>query len=145
MHKTQSKQAQTPPGYIEKLPEPRRSELRQLHRLITKTAPQLKPKMWGEIIGYGSYHYRYATGREGDWFVIGLSSRRNYISFYGCLSDGRQYIAEKHKQELPKASIGRSCIRFKKLADVDLGVLARIVKENEAAAKKLAKLLAKST
>ena len=137
MRKPQSKQAQTPPGYIEKLPEPRRSELRQLHRLITKTAPKLKPKMWGEMIGYGSYHYRYATGREGDWFVIGLSSRRNYISFYGCLSDGRQYIAEKHKRELPKASIGRSCIRFKKLADVDLGVLARIIKENEAAAKKL--------
>ena len=137
MRKPQSKQAQTPPGYIEKLPEPRRSELRQLHRLITKTAPKLKPKMWGEMIGYGSYHYRYATGREGDWFVIGLSSRRNYISFYGCLSDGRQTIAEKHKQELPKASIGRSCIRFKKLADVDLGVLARIIKENEAAAKKL--------
>ena len=137
MRKPQSKQAQTPPGYIEKLPEPRRSELRQLHRLITKTAPKLKPKMWGEMIGYGSYHYRYATGREGDWFVIGLSSRRNYISFYGCLSDGRQYIAEKHKKELPKASIGRSCIRFKKLADVDLGVLARIIKENQAAAKKL--------
>jgi len=137
MRKPQSKQAQTPPGYIEKLPEPRRSELRQLHRLITKTAPKLKPKMWGEMIGYGSYHYRYATGREGDWFVIGLSSRRNYISLYGCLSDGRQYIAEKHKKELPKASIGRSCIRFKKLADVDLGVLARIIKENQAAAKKL--------
>ena len=137
MRKPQSKQAQTPPGYIEKLPEPRRSELRQLHRLITRTAPKLKPKMWSGVIGYGSYHYRYATGREGDWPVIGLSSRRNYISFYGCLSDGRQYIAEKHKKELPKASIGRSCIRFKKLADVDLGVLARIIKENEAAAKKL--------
>jgi len=138
MRKTQPKKAQTPAGYIGKLREPRRSELRQLHRLITRTAPNLKPKMWGVMIGYGSYHYRYATGREGDWFVVGLSSRANYISFYGCLSDGRQYIAEKHKQELPKASIGRSCIRFKKLADVDLGVLARIVKENEAAAKKLA-------
>ena len=138
MHKPQSKRAQTPAGYIEKLPEPRRRELRQLHRLITRTAPNLKPRMWGEMIGYGSYHYRYATGREGDWFVVGLSSRANYISFYGCLSDGRQTIAEKHKKELPKASIGRSCIRFKKLADVDLRVLARIVKENEAAAKKLA-------
>src|SRR3989338_4831324 len=138
MHKPQSKRAQTPAGYIGKLPEPRRSELRQLHRLITRTAPNLKPRMWSGMIGYGSYHYRYAPGREGDWFVVGLSSRANYISFYGCLSDGRQTIAEKHKQELPKASIGRSCIRFKKLADVDLRVLARIVKENEAAARKLA-------
>lgn len=129
---------QTPRDYIEGLPEPRRSELRQLHQLITRTAPKLKPKMWSGMIGYGSYHYRYATGREGDWLVIGLSSRKAYISFYGCLSDGKQYIAEKYKKHLPKASIGRSCIRFKRLADVDLRVLARIVKENEAAARKIA-------
>jgi hypothetical protein len=135
--------AKTPGEYIQQLPEPRRSELQQLHRLVTKTAPRLKPKMWSGMIGYGAYHYRYATGREGDWFVVGLSSRKDYISFYGCLTDGKQYIAEKHKKDLPKANIGRSCIRFKKLEDVDLGVLARIVKENEAAARKLAKAMNK--
>jgi len=137
MAATRSKNAETPREYLDGLPEPRRSELQHLHRLITRTAPKLKPKMWGAMIGYGSYHYSYATGREGDWFVVGLSSRKDYISFYGCLTDGRQYIAEKHKKELPKADIGRSCIRFKKLADVDLRVLARIIRENAAAAKKL--------
>ena len=129
----------TPREYLDQLPEPRRSELKQLHRLITKTAPALKPKMWSGMIGYGSYHYRYASGREGDWFVVGLSSRKDYISFYGCLSDGKQYIAEKYKKELPKANIGRSCIRFKRLADLDLRILARVIKENEAAARKLAR------
>lgn len=123
--------------YIEGLAEPRRSEMRELHQLITRTAPKLKPKMWGGMIGYGSYHYRYATGREGDWFVVGLMSRKDGISFYSCLSDGKKYIAEKHKKDLPKADIGRSCIRFKRLADVDLRVLAGIIKENLAAAKKL--------
>ncbi len=129
--------AGTPKEYIESLPEPRRSEMRELHQLITKTAPKLKPKMWGGGIGYGSYHYRYATGREGDWFVVGLMSRKQGISFYSCLTDGKQYIAEKHKKDLPKANIGRSCIRFKRLSDVDLKVFAGIIKENVAAAKKM--------
>jgi len=130
-------EAGTAKEYIEGLKEPRRSEMRELHKLITKTAPKLKPKMWGGMIGYGSYHYRYATGREGDWFVVGLMSRKQGISFYSCLSDGKQYIAEKHKEDLPKADIGRSCIRFKRLADVDQRVLAKIIKENEAAARKM--------
>ena len=129
--------AGTAKEYIEGLKEPRRGEMRELHRLITKTAPKLKPKMWSGMIGYGSYHYRYASGREGDWPVLGLSSRAPYISFYACLGDGKQYIVEKHKKELPKAVVGRSCIRFKRLADVDQRVLAKIIRENEAAAKKM--------
>ncbi|HXE75243.1 MAG TPA: DUF1801 domain-containing protein [Candidatus Xenobia bacterium] len=131
--------AKTPKEYIESLPDPRRSEMKALHKLITRTAPALKPKLWGGTIGYGQFHYRYATGREGDWFVVGLANRKDGISFYSCLTDGKQYIAEKHKKDLPKADIGRSCIRFKRLADIDLRVLARIIKENVAAAKKMAK------
>ena len=131
--------AGTAKEYIEGLNEPRRSEMRELHKLITRTAPKLKPKMWSGMIGYGSYHYRYATGREGDWFVVGLMSRKDGISFYSCLSDGKRYIAEKHKKDLPKANIGRSCIRFKRLGDVDLRILAGIIKENVAAAKKFPK------
>jgi hypothetical protein len=132
--------AKTPREYIEGLKEPRRSAVRALHRLITKTAPKLKPKIWGGMadgIGYGSYHYRYASGREGDWPILGLSSRAAYISFYACLGDGKQYIVEKHKKELPKADIGKSCIRFKRLSDVDARVLAKIIRENVAAAKKM--------
>jgi hypothetical protein len=111
--------------------------MRELHKLITRTAPKLKPKLWGGMIGYGQFHYRYATGREGDWFVVGLMARKDGISFYSCLSDGKQYIAEKYKKELPKADIGKSCIRFKRLADVDPRVLAKIIRENVAAAKKM--------
>jgi uncharacterized protein YdhG (YjbR/CyaY superfamily) len=132
--------AKTVREYIEGLKEPRRSDLRALHRFITKTAPNLKPKIWSgmaEGIGYGSFHYRYASGREGDWPVLGLSSRAQYISFYACLGDGKQYIVEKHKKDLPRANVGKSCIRFKRLADVDPKVLAQIIRENVAAAKKM--------
>jgi hypothetical protein len=83
------------------------------------------------MIGYGSYHYGYATGREGDSCIIGLSSRKNYISLYAMGGDGGEYMAEKYRSELPKADIGKSCIRFKRLDDLNLDILAKVLKESE--------------
>jgi hypothetical protein len=80
------------------------------------------------MIGYGSYHYKYASGREGDCAIIALASQKSYISVYITASENGEYVAEKHKAELPKASIGKSCIRFKKLAEIDLKVLEKLVK-----------------
>jgi hypothetical protein len=81
------------------------------------------------MIGYGSYHYKYASGREGDWPVISLASRKNYISVYVCGAEGGEYVAERRKEELPKASVGKSCIRFKRVSDIDLKALESIIKE----------------
>ena len=125
-------EAKTPDEYIAMVgDESRRKDIQELHELIKKTVPDLKPLILYGMIGYGTFHYKYASGREGDWTVLGLANQKNYISFYACMSDGQQYIAEKYKKKLPKASIGKSCIRFKKLADVDLGVIKEIIKENE--------------
>lgn len=121
--------AATPEEYVSQIDEPRRSEIARLHSLITKAIPKLTPSMQAGMIGYGTYHYKYASGREGDWPIIALASQKNYISVYVCASQDGKYCAEQHKDELPKASIGKSCIRFKKLADVDTKVLIRIVKE----------------
>lgn len=113
------------------LDEPRRSEIRQLHDLILATAPGLKISMWSVGIGYGSYHYHYASGREGDWPPLALSSRKQYIALYAsCVSDDGEYIAEKYKKDLPKADIGKSCIRFKHLTDVDLEIIKKIIIES---------------
>lgn len=131
-----SSKAKTPQQYLQSLEEPRKTEITALHQLITETAPELKPHMDYGWLGYGTYHYRYASGREGTWSVIGLASQKNYISLYACLSDGQQYIAEKYKKELPKANIGKSCIRFKRLDDVDFKVLKKIIKETADLAKK---------
>ena len=125
-------EATTPQGYIEALEEPRRSQLMRLHDFIRTTVPELVPFMERPgLIGYGSYHYRYATGREGDSAIIGLSSRKNYISVYATGGDGHQYVAEMYKEQLPKADIGKSCIRFKRVEDIDLDVLGKILKESE--------------
>lgn len=132
-------QAATPEDYIAQIDEPRRSAIARLHGLILKTVPALKPAMQAGMIGYGTYHYKYASGREGDWPIIALASQKNYISVYVCASIDGQYCAERRKSELPKASIGKSCIRFKKLEDVDLKVLMSIVKEGARAMKQNAK------
>ena len=126
-----AKSAGTPEEYIDGLPEPRRSEIAELHMLIRATVPGLTPTMEYGMIGYGKYHYKYASGREGDWITVALASQKNYISVYVCSMDetGKQYIAEKYKGELGKVSVGKSCIRFKKLADLDVKVLKKVLKE----------------
>jgi hypothetical protein len=67
---------------------------------------------------------------------VGLASQKNYISVYVCASDGKQYVAEKYKHKLPKASIGKSCIRFKKVSDIDLTVLREVIEEGARLASK---------
>lgn len=123
--------AQTPEEYISAIPEPRRQEVAALHDLIQKTTPSLTPHILSGMIGYGTYRYRYASGREGDWSLIALANQKNYISLYICSIENGKYIAEEYKDKLPKASIGKSCIRFKTLKDIDLTLLTGIIKKAE--------------
>jgi len=122
--------AATHEEYIERLAEPRRGEIRALHEMIRREVPQLEPTMDFGMLGYGKYHYRYPSGREGDWMLVGVASNKSYISLYvtAAAPDGG-YLAERYKDQLPKASIGRSCIRFKRLGDVDQEVLERLLRK----------------
>lgn len=122
--------AVTPEEYIAKTDEPRRSQMQILYDLIRRILPDEKPFIMSGMIGFGHYHYKYASGREGDWMIIGLASQKNYISIYVCaVADNKKYVAENYKSQLPKASIGKSCIRFKKIEDIDLKVLEQIIIE----------------
>lgn len=121
--------AETPEDYIAQLDEPRRSQIAALHALIRKTVPRLKPFIQSGMLAYGPFHYRYASGREGDWFRIGVASNKSYISLYACAADERGYVAERYKKKLPRASIGKSCVRFKKLEDLDQAALKALLKE----------------
>jgi hypothetical protein len=118
--------------YIQALAEPRRSEIAELDALIRATCPKLQVGMYGKtMIGYGPFHYKYATGREGDAYKIALSSRAQYISLYCLAADAKGFVAEQYKTRLPKADIGKSCVRFKRLADVDLKVITELLKQTE--------------
>jgi Domain of unknown function (DU1801) len=119
----------TPAEYIAKLEEPRRAEIAALDALIRKTAPKLEPFIHSGVLAYGPYRYKYASGREGDWFRIGVASNKNAISLYICSGDSEGYIAERYKEALPKANIGRSCVRFKRLDDLDQAALKKLIRE----------------
>ena len=125
--------AQSPEEYIAAVPEPRKNHIEALHVLIQKTVPKLKPRILSGMIGYGTYPYRYASGREGDWSLIALANQKNYISLYVCSMEDGKYIADEYRDSLPKASIGKSCIRFKKLEDIDTSILVEIIKKAEKA------------
>ncbi|MBX7072353.1 MAG: DUF1801 domain-containing protein [Pirellulales bacterium] len=120
----------TPAAYLRELAEPRRGELTTLHRLIRAQAPRLKPIGDKNGIGYGPFHFRYASGREGDTFWLGLSSRKQYISLYVmCVTVEEKYLAETYKPRLPKAKIGKCCVTFRKLVDVDLAVIENLIQD----------------
>lgn len=121
--------ATTIEDYIEMLEEPRKSEIEKLDKFIRKTAPSLKPYFSYNMLGYGPFKYKSAKGEMIDWPLVALASQKNYISLYVCAADRKEYVAEKYKKELPKANIGRSCIRFKKVEDIDLKVIEKIIKE----------------
>ena len=120
----------TPAAYLAALPEPRRTELKALHAAIRKAAPQLKPFLGynGTILGYGRYYYKYATGREGEAAVVGLSSRAQAISLYVSGHRKGKTIAEAAKSKLGQVSVGKVCIRFKKLADLNLSEAMALVR-----------------
>jgi hypothetical protein len=118
----------TPAEYIAKLDEPRKSDVAALDEMIRKLAPLLKPFIHPGMLAYGPWHYRYASGREGDRFRIGLASNKNYISLYICATDGKYYVAEQFKKALPKANIGKSCVCFKRLSDLDESALSKLIR-----------------
>lgn len=126
----------TPAEYLAQLDEPRKSEVTALDSLIRKNAPKLAPFIHSGMLAYGPWHYRYASGREGDGFRIGVASNRNYISLYISAGDECGYVAERHKAALPKAKIGRSCVRFKRLNDLDQAALVKLIREGAGSAGK---------
>ncbi len=86
------------------------------------------PQMWGDsIVGFGSYHYQYASGREGDWFLTGFAPRKQSLTLY-IMAGFDQYDALMEK--LGKHKTGKSCLYINKLTDVDLDVLRDLVQQS---------------
>lgn len=119
----------TPKQYIAQVPAGRREDIQTLHDAILKTAPDLKPVIVYGMLGYGPIHYKTKSGCEGDWAVICLANQKNYISLYlGC--EGETSLAEANSDRLGKVSCGKSCVRFKKLEDLNMKVALELVKKS---------------
>lgn len=120
--------AKTVKEYLAALPKERREPIEFLDKLIKKTAPKLKPYFSYNMPGYGSFKYKNYKKEVIDWPVIALASQKNYISLYICAVKDCEYIAEKYRDELGKVSVGKSCIRFKKIEDLNLAVLKKVIR-----------------
>lgn len=114
--------------YLSAVPGERRKDFDFLHDFIQKTVPGLKPYYASNMIGYGSFQYLDSKKQKRDWHVIGLANQKNYISIYVCAISDNQYAAEKYGKELGKVSVGKSCISFKKIEDVNLDTLRIVLK-----------------
>jgi hypothetical protein len=83
------------------------------------------PRLWGgSIVGFGSYHFKYASGHEGDWFLTGFSPRKDALTLY-IMAGFDRYPALLAR--LGKFKTGKSCLYVKRLADVDLAALRQLV------------------
>lgn len=115
-------------GYLNTIKdEKRRKDFSAIIELIKKNTG-LEPKMWGTaIVGFGSYHYKYESGHEGDAPLTGLASRANAITLY--LSSGFDK-REELLLEFGKYKTGKACIYIQKLDDIDKDILVRMVKNS---------------
>ena len=113
--------------FIASVPDDRRrAEAETLRELMERVCGE-PATMWGPtMIGFGTYRYKSASGREGDWFVVGFSPRKPAISLYGLWSE---YAPERYPllDDLGPHTTGKGCLYVKRLADIDMSVLERMV------------------
>jgi hypothetical protein len=126
-------------GYIASQPEPKRSDMQELDRVILKVNPAAK--LWfldgkdneGKVvsnpnIGYGSRDHKYADGTISEFYQIGLSANRTGLSVYIMGIEDKKYLAETYGKDLGKASVTGYCIRFKSLKDINTDVLEAAIR-----------------
>ncbi|MGH8950234.1 MAG: DUF1801 domain-containing protein [Acidimicrobiia bacterium] len=115
-------------GFIAGIEDDRqREDSRTLVELIRRITGE-EPHIWGSsIVGFGDHHYVYESGREGDWFKVGFSPRRRNLTLYSM-----DYVDEDDPlmAKLGKYTTGKSCIYIKRLEDVDLEVLEKLVERS---------------
>lgn len=120
----------TPAELIAALPEKVRATVTALDQLIKKNAPSFAPYVSGKMLGYGKYRYRYASGREGEASRIAVAATASGVSVYVSCVDEGGWLAEQAADTLGRASVGKSCIRYKRLEDVDQAGLASLIKKS---------------
>ena len=114
--------------YLNKVENPTKREDSFKILELMKEISKEEPVMWGDsIIGFGNYHYKYESGREGDWFVAGFAPRKQNLTVY-IMSGFDKYNELLGK--LGKHKLGKSCLYINKLKDVDTSILREIVKQS---------------
>jgi hypothetical protein len=116
-----------PDAWLAALDDVRRPQLEELDARIRKVAPGLRRYVNRGFLSYGDYTYRSRSGRSGDWMCLAVASNKQYISLYA-----GPIGLEPYGARLPKANLGVGCVRFKRVADVDLEVIDEIIRASAA-------------
>ena len=115
-------------AFLNSVPDEKKRQDSFMVMELMKQVTGKEPEMWGDsIVGFGSYHYKYASGREGDWFITGFSPRKQNLTLY-IMSGFDEY--DQLLNRLGKHSTGKSCLYIKKIEDVDVSVLKELVKRS---------------
>jgi len=115
-------------NFIDFVEDEKKREFSYIILELMKKVTKAEPKMWGtSIIGFGTYHYKYAGGREGDWMQVGFSPRKQNMTLY-IMSGISRY--EELLSKLGKYKTGKSCLYIKKEEDVDMKVLKELVTQS---------------
>ncbi len=113
-------------GFLNRVPDAQQRADAFVVLKLMKSVTKMKPKMWGpSIVGFGEYHYKYASGHEGDCCLTGFSPRKGNLTLYIMCG------FEKHKdlmKKLGKYKTGKSCLYIKRLADIDLPTLRELIR-----------------
>ena len=119
------------PAFIKAIDDDqRRADARTLVEMMTRVTGE-KPKLWdGSMVGFGAYHYKYPTGREGDALLVGFSPRAKEFSIYlmGCYFPETAKQTATYLERLGKHRMGKACLYVRKLDDIDMGVLEEMTK-----------------
>ena len=114
--------------FINAIEDPgKRADCKAIMKMMQE-ATGARPKMWGpSIVGYGSYRYKYESGREGEWFLSGFSPRKQATTLY-IMAGFKRY--NDLMKKLGKHKTGRSCLYIKRLDDIDTKVLKQLIRES---------------
>jgi uncharacterized protein YdhG (YjbR/CyaY superfamily) len=110
------------------LPDERREILKKLDQAIRAAAPELKEFFAYNMPGYGAFDYVNYKKETIKWPIVSMASQKNYVSVYVCGVENGEYIAEKHKDSLGNVNVGKSCIKFNKLEDLDIEAFKIVIK-----------------
>lgn len=126
-------------AHLSDQPDSKRAEMEELHNRILRIMPECK--LWfldgknaeGKVvsnpdIGYGSRDHKYADGSVSEFYQVGLSANKSGISVYILGIEDEKYLAEAYGKALGKASVSGYCIKFKKLADIDIDILEAAIR-----------------
>lgn len=124
-------------SFLKKLPDPQTREDSFTIAKLMKEATGDEPRMWGSsIVGFGSEHYKYASGREGDWLVIGFSPRKQNLTLYIGLAG---FDSAELLEKLGKHNVSKGCLYIKRLSDIDPPTLKKLIRESVKQKKRRAK------